>query len=334
MQLSVIIVNYKTASYIAQCLKTAMQFPSYTLFEWIVVDNHSEDNSKEFILKEFPFVKWIAMNYNAGFARANNEGIRQSKGSVVLLLNPDTLICDNAIQNCFERFCSSACVACGVQLLNADHSLQISGNFFMKGGFNVFLPLPYLGSFLRSIAFSFGVKKTHVRQAADEQYVDWINGAFLMVKKTAIQQAGMLDEDFFLYAEEIEWCSRLKKAGCLCIYGNLHVIHLEGESINRATQSLQKGYQDFTGPKGLQLMVSQLVRIRKQYGKAYFLFHLFVFTIEIPIFFIVGFFDNLLHAKQPFRHWKAFKSYTKNVEQLWQLSGTIYHNKPYFYKMF
>ena len=129
MQLSVIIVNYRSASLIGECIASATQFESARNFEWIIVDNDSADDSKETILSRFPFVKWIAMDYNAGFARANNEGIRQSNGSVVLLLNPDTIILNDAIDKCFKRFMQSGYVAGSVQLLNADRTPQITGSF-------------------------------------------------------------------------------------------------------------------------------------------------------------------------------------------------------------
>ncbi len=273
------------------------------------------------------------MGYNAGFARANNEGIRQSKNEVVLLLNPDTVILDDAINKCYERFVQSANIAAAVQLVNTAGEPQITGNFFMTGGLNHLLPLPYLGSLLRKIAFAFKVKKTNVVQAADEQKVDWISGAFMMVKKPAIDKAGMMDEDFFLYSEEVEWCSRLKKAGELCVYGNLRTIHLEGQTINSATGAATGGYFDLIGRKGLQLMVSQHVRIRKQFGISWFLFHLFMHTIEIPIFSLGSIIANIAHWKNPFRDLHKVESYTDNVMKLWKLLPKIISNKPYFYKM-
>lgn len=333
MQLSIIIVNYHSAALICDCLESAMQFANADTFEWIVVDNNSTDNSKQTITQKFPFVQWVDMGYNAGFARANNEGMRLSKGEVVLLLNPDTIIIDNAIELCFKRFIQSAYIACAVQLLNQDKSPQITGNFFMAGGLNHLLPLPYMGALLRKIAFAFNVKKTNVANAAAEQKVDWINGAFLMVKKTAIEKTGMLDEDFFLYAEEIEWCSRLKKEGELCVFGDLNTIHLQGESINTATATTDKGYFDLFSKKGLQLMVSQHVRIRKQFGVAWFLFHLFMHTIEIPVFTVCNFFDNIFHGKKPFANITKVEGFTDNVLKLWSLAPTIIRNKPYFYKM-
>lgn len=334
MPLSIIIVNYRSAQLISDCLDSALAFSSAKNFEWLIVDNDSKDNSEQLLKSRFPFIKWIQMGYNAGFARANNEGIKQSAGDTVLLLNPDTIIVEDAIAKCFQRFAQSDFVACSVQLLNADRTSQITGNFFMKGGLNHLLPLPYLGALLRKIAFAFKVKKTNVALASTEEKVDWINGAFMMVKKSVIEKAGMFDEDFFLYAEEIEWCSRLKKEGEICVYGDLHTIHIQGESINNAAQSYDKGYQNLFDKKGLQLMVSNNLRIRKQFGVAWFLFHLTMYTFEIPVFFFCSIIDHVAHLKNPFAEFKAIKGFTLNVFKLWKLLPKIISNKPYFYKMF
>jgi GT2 family glycosyltransferase len=318
---------------VVDCLQSAAQFTSFNSFEWIVVDNDSKDNSKEAILSQFPQVHWIDMGYNAGFARANNNGIRHATGDVVLLLNPDTIILDDAIAQCYKAFIPSAYIAGSVQLLNADKSPQITGNFFMKGGLNHLLPLPYLGALLRSIAFTARVKKTNVQQAGNEQTVDWINGAFMMIKKVAIDKAGMFDEDFFLYSEEIEWCSRLQKTGELCVYGNLHIIHLQGEVINDASKTTGKGYTNLFNRKGLQILVSQHVRIRKQFGVAWFLFHLAVHTFEIPVYFICSFLDNLFHLRNPFADIANIAGFTSNVFRLWELVPVIISNAPHFYKV-
>jgi len=334
LHLSIIIVNYRSSSLILNCLESAFQFPSAKEFEWIIVDNDSKDKSEENIKTRYPFIRWIQMGYNAGFARANNEGIRQSNAGTVLLLNPDTIILDDAIEKCYQKLISSENIACSVQLLNPDYTPQITGNFFMWGGLNHLLPLPYLGPLLRKIAFAFNVKKTNVAAASSEENVDWINGAFMMIKKTAIEKAGLFDQDFFLYAEETEWCSRLNKVGTICVYGNINTIHIQGESINNAAQSPDKGYQNLFDKKGLQLMVSNHVRIRKQLGITWFLLHLAMFIIEIPIFFICSIPDNLFHLKNPFRDIKKITGFTSNVWRLWKLSPKIISNKPYFYKMF
>lgn len=274
------------------------------------------------------------MGYNSGFARANNKGIIESSGDVVLLLNPDTIILDDAAFKCYQRLVNSEYIAASVQLLNEDNSPQITGNFVIKGGLNHLLPLPCLGPLLRRIAFAIGTKKTNIKSASTEEKVDWINGAFLMVKKDVIKRAGLMDEDFFLYSEEAEWCSRLGKCGNMCVFGDLFTIHLQGESINKTTLQNDKGYSDLTGKRGLQLMVSQHLRIRKQFGKVWFLFHLSAHTIEIPIFYLCSFLRNLLRLKNPFKDWDKASSFTKNVITLWQLAPRIWRNRPYFYKMF
>lgn len=332
MALSVIIVNYRSAKFICDCLASAFQFASAKNFEWIIVDNDSKDNSKEIVTSQFPFVKWIDMGYNAGFARANNEGLRQSSYEVVLLLNPDTIILNDAIEKCYERFIQTNHAACGVQMLNPDGSSQISGSYFAKGGLNHLLPLPYWGGFIKWLGSILKVQKPSIEKATGEEFVDWISGAFLMVKKKAIAKAGLMDEDFFLYAEEVEWCSRLKRVGPLCIYGNINIIHILGEVIQDAAES-DKSYFNLFDKKGLQLIVSNHLRIHKQYGVGWFLFQLLNYTFAIPVFFFCSFLDHLIHLKNPFADWKKIKSLAKNVWIVWKLARKIISNKPYFYKM-
>lgn len=333
MQLSIIIVNYNAAKFIADCINSALQYPSAKSFEWIIVDNSNNENDKNFLLKRFPFISWIDMGYNAGFARANNAGIKKSSGDIVLLLNPDTVVIDDCVNICAERFYKDTAIASSVQLINPDGSPQITGNYFMKGGLNHLLPLPYLGKFLRSIAFSFKTKKTNVLTASSRQKVDWINGAFLMVKKTAIQKAGLMDEAFFLYAEESEWCSRLIRTGDLVVYGDLIIIHLQGEIINAEANSPDKGYFNLYDKKGFQLIVSNNLRIRKQYGAGWYLFNLLVYLIEIPVFFLCSLLDNLVHFRNPVNNFSLVYNYSKNVMKLLWLSPSIIFKRKRFYKV-
>jgi len=334
LKLSVIIVNYKSAKLIAGCLDSAFLFPSANEFEWIIVNNSPDADDESFITQKYPFVKWINMGYNSGFARANNAGIKAADCDVVLLLNPDTLVLDDAINKCYQKFVGRDDAACSVQLLNEDQSPQITGSYFMTGGLNHLLPLPYLGVVLQWITSPFRKKRTAVIKATVEQQVDRINGAFMMVKKQAIDKAGLFDEDFFLYSEEVEWCSRLKKAGPIVVYGDLFVVHLQGTSINKETAAADSSYFDLYDKKGLQLIISRNMRIRKQFGVGWFVFHLFANTIEIPVYFICSFFQHLFTLKNPFADFKKIKGYSYNVMRLWGLAPTIIANKPHFYKMF
>ena len=333
MKLSIIIVNYKSSNYIKDCLQSAIAFDSYKNFEWIVVDNDSKDQSKETLMQEFTFLLWHDMGYNAGFARANNAGIQMAKGDTVLLLNPDTLILNNAIQNTLDLFTASAYVACGVQMLNPDLTPQISGNHFMKGGLNHLLPLPYWGGFLKWVAGLFKVQKPCIEIANTEEKVDWISGAFLMVKKQAIEKAGLLDNDFFLYAEEVEWCSRLGKYGPLCIFGNIHIVHIIGEVISANAGSKDKSYTNLYDQRGLQYMVSNHLRIRKQYGLFWFLIQLLNYTLAVPIYLIASLIENIFTLKNPLPDIKKSLALGYNVARVWALSVRIIRDQSYFYKV-
>ena len=329
MSLSIIIVNYKSPQLVLDCLERIGGGAIAGSFEIIVVDNASGDDSRQQILSAFPDVRWIQMDYNSGFARANNEGRRRSAGDTVLLLNSDTWPDAATIEMCYQGLLHSPYVAAGVQLLNVDGTPQISGNYFMKGGLNYLLPLPYLGTFFKWMGEKVKVKKPHVPDAAAAGAiidVDWINGAFLMVKKRAIDQAGLMDEDFFLYAEEAEWCGRLKNIGKLCLFGTLNVIHLQGETANQEFGSAGKGYYNLYDRKGLQIMLSNFVRIRKQFGTGWFLVQLFFYLIDIPIFGICLAFSKQYSPAQ-------FRQYSKNIGFIFRLSPTIIRNKPYFYKV-
>ena len=331
--LSIIIVNYRSSQLILDCLKTIYRETKNINFEIIIADNDSQDESKIKLEKAFPEIRWVQMNYNAGFARANNEGIRNSKGDIILLLNPDTLLESDAIDQCYQRFVSSPYIACGVQLLNPDRSPQISGNYFMTGGLNCLLPLPYLGNLLGSMGKLLGVKSPSISDARQMMEVDWINGAFLMVKKQAINEAGLMDEDFFLYAEEAEWAYRLSKAGKVCLYGDIHVVHLQGETANEIFGSPGKGYYNLFNRRGLQIILSNFVRIRKQFGVFWFLINLMVYTLEIPVFFVGVLLTNLIFGRKAKFSPGDLYQFIKNMAAIWRLTYTIIKNKPHFYKV-
>jgi GT2 family glycosyltransferase len=333
VELSIIIVNYKSEQLIANCLKTLFAETRTIKYEVIIVDNASGAESEQFITSLYPAIRWIQMGYNAGFARANNEGIRHSNAAIILLLNPDTLIENGAIENTFNDFKDSTYVAAGVQLLNTDRTPQISGNYFVKGGLNYLLPLPYLGNFIRWLGMTTGVKKPNVPEAKGIVTVDWINGAFLMVKKTAIERVGLMDEDFFLFAEETEWCGRLKKAGELCIFGDYHVIHLQGETANISFASSGKGYCNLSDRKGLQIMISNLLRIRKQFGSLWLLIIFLFYFVEMIIFPISLLIAKIISGKKTLFHWYQVSGYISNVFKVTRLLPKMIANQPYFYKV-
>ena len=332
VKLSIIIINYRSVNLIRDCLASIYASKLSISFEIIIINNEEAFDQNISLMADFPELRWINMHYNSGFARANNEGIRQARAEVILLLNPDTIIPENALDSCFHQFTGSEYVACGVQLLNEDSSPQISGNYFVPGGLNYLLPLPYTGRLIRGLGNFFSVKAPHVADSMDLVEVDWINGAFLMVKQPAIQKAGLMDEDFFLYSEEAEWCARLKKTGKLCIFGNVKVFHLQGISSNEAFSSAGKGYYNLFDKKGKQIILSNLVRIRKQYGSWWFLFILFIYSLNIPVFFIGLLLSALFPKSRRLYRFSDFKGFCLNIAYLWSKTPKIISNKPYFYK--
>ncbi len=331
--LSIIIVNYNSAELVTDCLRSLFHHNGTADMEVIVADNDSRDDSRTKVLSSFPGVHWIDMGYNAGFARGNNAGMRAAKGDIVLLLNPDTICTDNSVMRCYQALQQRDFIAAGVQILDQQGEKQISGSYFVKGGLNHLLPIPYWGGFIRWLGYSTKTKAPNVKEAKAIEEVDWISGAFLMVKKVAIEKAGMMDEDFFLYGEEVEWCSRLKKQGKLCLFGDMQIIHLEGSSINKNLGLEEKGYYNLYNKKGLQLMVSNHLRVRKQFGVGWFLFLLLNYTWGVFIFWLCSTLYHLFSFKNPFREWKRVGSFGANVIRLWRLSPVIIRNKAHFYKM-
>jgi hypothetical protein len=304
-------------------------------FEIIVVDNDSGDDSKNIILHKFPNIIWIQMEYNAGFARANNAGIKIASGEHILLLNADTIILDNAIEKSISLLNQQPeAVGCGVQLLNTDGTTQISGAHFMKGGLNLLLPLPYLGKLVRYLGYKFKSTIPSVQHVPDKIEVDWVVGAYILVKKETLAKSGLLDEDFFMYAEEIEWCSRLRKQGKLFLFAEPRVIHFGGgTSSDYYETSENENGKNLWNKKGRQIIVSNLLRIRKQFGIFWFLIIFGAYLVDTPIFLFCLAIEKLFKANKAKYKWKDFSGYCTNMVVLSKYFIKIIMNKPYFYKV-
>ena len=327
MDLSIIIVNYKSPQLILSCLKTIYNETKIISFEIIIVDNDSNDDSRQIIQQHYPDVQWIQMDYNSGFARANNAGIRNAKGEFLLLLNSDTLILENALDKIVSYVRQDNSVAAAsVQLLYADYTAQNAGNYFVYGGLNVLLTLPVLNNVVKKIGKILKLRKPSIMTSGIVNNVDWISGAFMLVRKSVLNKAGIMDEDFFLFSEEIEWCSRLKNAGKIVVYTDLKVIHLEGGTTKNTTAGNEQNYYEYWTIKGRQLMLSNLLRIRKQYSiMPMFLVYIF-YVLEIPILLL----SAILSAKYNF---KQVGTYFQNIMQVTKFIPKIISNKPYFYKV-
>lgn len=335
MDLSIIIINYKSAHHVLNCLESVYVQTQHHSFECIVVDNASGDDSESQVLQRFPVIKWIQAGYNAGFARANNIGIRAAAGRNVLLLNADTIVLDGALDKALHLFESSDAVACGVQLLNTDGSHQISGAHTVKGGLNMLLPLPYLGRWVRYWGYRLKTQVPSVQNIAGKVYVDWIVGAFILAKRTTIDAAGLLDEDFFMYAEEIEWCARLRKQGKLCLFSEPKVVHLGGGTSSDYYGTTEgENSKNLWNRKARQIIVSQMLRIRKQFGVSWFLVMLFFYFLTIPLFVAGLLAEKLFKGKRARYSWEHVQGYISNMAVLARYIPRILRNRAYFYKVY
>ncbi|MFT3823239.1 MAG: glycosyltransferase family 2 protein [Chitinophagaceae bacterium] len=333
MDLSIIIINYKSAKLVVDCIESIVQQTTRYSYEVILVDNFSEDDCYEKAKAVLPSVKWVQTGYNAGFARANNAGIKQAGGDYILLLNADTIVLDGALDKTIDLLKQDDAVACGVQLLNADGTHQISGAHFVKGGLNFLLPLPYFGRFVRYWGYKLKTRVPSITSVEERQPVDWIVGAFIMVKKEPLAKAGLLDDDFFMYAEEIEWCARLRKQGSLVLYATPQVIHLGGGTSSDYYDTTEtENSKNLWNRKGRQIIISMMVRIRKQYGIGWYLLMVAFYVAEIPIFFVGLLIEKIFKRKARYT-WVNFADYVKNVGCLLKYFFTIAFNRPYFYKV-
>lgn len=335
MDLSIIIINYKSAELVLDCIESIYQQPDQYSFEIIIVDNNSQDDCKEKVLKKYPFVQWLQLDYNAGFARANNAGVTIAKGEYILLLNADTIILDNAINKSIALLKQHTdAVGCGVQLLNTDGTTQISGAHIIKGGLNILLPLPYLGRLVRYLGYRFKSTIPSVQTIKDSIEVDWIVGAYMLIKKGVLAKSGLLDNDFFMYAEEIEWCGRLRKQGKLYLFAEPKVIHIGGgTSSDYYDTSENENSKNLWNKKGRQIMVSNILRIRKQFGVWWYLVITGFYVFDIPVFFICLLIDKLLRGSKAKYSWDNLGGFVINIRILLRYFFRMVINKPYFYKV-
>jgi GT2 family glycosyltransferase len=225
MVLSIIIVSWNTKALLLQCLESLRGALGTLETEVFVVDNGSGDGSPEAVKGTFPGVRLIENQTNLGFARANNQALRQSQGTYLLLLNPDTLVKEGAILSLltFLETHPEAGVA-GAQLLNPDGSKQNSIANFPS------LATELLNKSLLRWLFP-GKFPGKERRYQDPVEVDSVIGACMMVRREAAERVGWLDEDYFLFLEETDWCFRIKRAGWkIYHFPAAEITHLQGKS--------------------------------------------------------------------------------------------------------
>lgn len=228
LQLTIVIVNWNVRDLLRACLTSLRDEGPNT--EIIVVDNASSDGSVEMVRHEFPAVRLIANDHNAGFGAANNQAVRESSSKYVLFLNPDTEARPAAVEHLLAFIDQRPQVACvGAKLLNPDGSVQPSRRAFPRIG-TAFVESTMLQRYfgwLPSVRRFYRAELPHDQP----QQVDWLVGACLLVRRSALDEVGGFDERFFMYSEEMDLCYRLKQAGYEVWYvPEAEVVHHEGAS--------------------------------------------------------------------------------------------------------
>jgi GT2 family glycosyltransferase len=226
----IIIVNWNTRDILRGCLDSIYKQTHGIAFEVVVVDNASSDSSAEMVKQEFPQVILIVNAENRGFAAANNQGMRIANGRYVLLLNPDTIILDGAIQKTVEFADKRPDIGVlGCQVWVNDHEIQRTCFSFPTVWKALVQEVGLLHIFPHSRVFG----RAHYGwwDRKSQRDVDVVSGMFMLVKQEAIQEVGLMDEAYFVYAEETDWCFRFHKAGWRCVFTPIaNIIHLDGGS--------------------------------------------------------------------------------------------------------
>jgi GT2 family glycosyltransferase len=265
--ISVVIVSFNTRDVLRESLQSVQRESGNLSVEIFVVDNHSHDGSVEMVAEEFPSVHLLCSQINLGFGAANNVALELAQGRYTVLLNSDAFLCPGSLHAAIDLMEKHPGVGlAGGRLVGRDHSLQPSARMFpsilsdfivLTGLAHRFPKSKFFGHFDRTWA--------DPMQPAE---VDWVPGAFSIIRATALRQIGFFDADFFLYSEEVDLCRRIQDTGHKIMYWpQIVVIHIGGES-SRQIKTLEMS------SAGAQLirwrMRSTLLYYRKHHGSAAF----------------------------------------------------------------
>ena len=277
-QLSIVIVNYNVKNLLKKCLESIFEYEKDTKFEVIVVDNNSTDHSQEMLKRDFPQVKLIENKRNLGFSRGCNQGIKESQGRYILLLNPDTELTPGGFKEIID-------------FMDSDPKVGISGPKMMDQEGNLQFSCRSFPSYLTAISSSQSIlnrifpdnllsQKYLLKNQDHSQIreVDWVSGSCLLAKREMLEKVGLLDERFYMYVEDVDLCYRAKMAGFSVFYfPTVVVIHHIGKS---------------TQKKKLNMLVehhrSMYYFYRKHHNPNVFLRGIVFLSVWMRLFFVMG----------------------------------------------
>lgn len=253
--LSIIIVNWNAEEYLKGCIKSVYSNIGKAAFEIIVIDNASTDNSLAMLKNNFPDVRVVKSSVNIGFARANNQAMKVSRGRYVLLLNPDTIVSDDAFFKMMNFMADNPAVgAIGAKLALPGGSLEAGAAGYKFSMFTAFNYYFFLSKLFPRIFRGLYLDQNYFQK--DPVVVDWVSGACMMLRRELLNRGIIFSEDFFMYVEDVELCDRIRKDGWKIYYLPMaKVVHFRGGSVKKMT----------TEPEVMQ--VKALGRyFRKNYG--------------------------------------------------------------------
>ena len=231
---SIIIVSWNAKHHLLSCLNSLENTPNGYSQEIIVVDNASSDGSPDAVARQFPQVTLIKNKKNLGFARANNIGIRQSSGRYICLVNSDVIVLNGCIENLISFMDNHPTTGMvGPRILNPDRTLQHSCRHFPTIWNNLCQALTLNHLFPKSRFFSGPCMNYWNLDSV--RSVDVLGGCFWMVRRKSLNEVGLLDEDFFIYGEDLDWCRRFHQVGWdIVFYPMAEAIHIGAASSNNA----------------------------------------------------------------------------------------------------
>jgi N-acetylglucosaminyl-diphospho-decaprenol L-rhamnosyltransferase len=239
--LSIVIVNFNAREHLVNCLQSLVRDRPAADHEVIVVDNGSTDGSADTMAVRFPWVRLLRLRSNTGFAAGNNAGIKESSGDLILLLNNDTVVPAGAIDSLVHALLADpeAAVA-GPRLVDSHGRAELSFGPMIS-------PLGELRQKLtlalheRDVA---AVSSRVERETRRQQYVDWVSGACLLVRRTDAEAVGLLDERFFLYTEDVDFCAAVRARGRRVLFTPAaEIVHLRGRSRATSPAAMNVAYR-------------------------------------------------------------------------------------------
>ena len=240
--LSIIIVSWNVADLLRDCLRSIDAGRGELDLEVIVVDSASTDDSVAMVKREFPWVNLMACDENVGFPRGNNLGLEQANGRYILLLNPDTVVLDDALSKMMTTMQENPEVGVlGCQLLNSDGTVQSS-----RRRFPTITTAFFESTWLETVAPKNVLERYYAQDLPDDAVndVDWVMGACMLVPHPVVDTVGGMDEAYFMYSEELDWCRRIKDSGWRVVYyPEAKIIHYVGQSSDQAVVARHINFQ-------------------------------------------------------------------------------------------